>query len=180
MKSKFILFMAVTGLGAASDQKPVWRDAATHEQLDAQLTEFRQHDPMSRLEAVTGQDPTKINQPVDLLEQSDIISFGGFTTLVPKQAILTVPDDYKAMLEMKPGNQIVGWAEFYARNRGWITTVEVTRVQAEGNEALAKEKREAIEKSSNLVVAVYKGGPISVLPLKVDPASVVTQNEEEQ
>ena len=52
------------------------------------------------------------------------------------------------------------------QNRGWITTVEVSRVQAEGNLAIAEETRERIGKSMNLVVATYMGGPISVLPLK--------------
>jgi hypothetical protein len=39
-------------------------------------------------------------------------------------------------------------------------------VQAEGNKALAEEVSSRIGKSSNLVVATYQGGPISVLPLK--------------
>ena len=50
---------------------------------------------------------------------------------------------------------------------GWITTVEVSRVQAEGNLALADETAKRIQKSASLIVATYQGGPISVLPLKV-------------
>ena len=61
----------------------------------------------------------------------------------------------------------MSWMDFFTLNRGWITTVEVSRVQAEGNEALAEEISTRIGKSTNLVVATYMGGPISVLPPKV-------------
>lgn len=67
---------------------------------------------------------------------------------------------------MQPGAKIVGWSDFFTANRGWITTVEVSRVQAEGNLAIAEETQERIGKSRNLVVATFMGGPISVLPLK--------------
>ena len=65
-----------------------------------------------------------------------------------------------------PGSKLVTWADFYAVNRGWITTVEVCRVQAEGNSPLAEETQKQIGKSANLIVATYQAGPISVLPLK--------------
>jgi hypothetical protein len=58
-------------------------------------------------------------------------------------------------------------------NRGWITTVEVSRTQAEGNLEIEKDIRNRIAESTNLVVATYQTGPISVLPLKV-PASEAT------
>ncbi len=174
-----ILLQSIPTQVAGSEDMPVYRDAATHEQLELELRKFRQRDPMKKLETVHGEDPTKVNQPINLLEQSDIISFGGFTTLVPKQAILSTPEDHKEHLGMKPGTRIVGWSEFYKRNRGWITTIEVSQAQAEGNEAIAKEKRDYIATSSNLVVAVLKGGPISVLPLKIDPEATITQTEAE-
>ena len=49
--------------------------------------------------------------------------------------------------------------------RGLATLV--SRVQAEGNEPVAEETQKVMAKSTNLIVATYKGGPISVLPLKV-------------
>jgi hypothetical protein len=64
----------------------------------------------------------------------------------------------------------VGWTEFLTLNRGWVTTVEVDRTQAEGNKMMAEEVTEQITKSTNLVVATYMGGPISVLPMK-EPAN---------
>ena len=161
-------------------KQPQMRDAATHESLARKLRWAEQNDPMKAMPSSEGEDPSKVNRPQDLLEQSDIISFNGLATLVPKRAILATPKDYRERLGMKPGARIVGWADFFAANRGWITTMEVSRAQAEGNEALAEDSRERISKSSNLIVATFLGGPISVLPPKAEttaPAADGTQPE---
>ncbi|MDP3850891.1 MAG: hypothetical protein Q8Q59_10330 [Luteolibacter sp.] len=178
MKIRALACLIILPLAAYGESqrpaRPVMRDAATHDQIVRALRHSEQHDPMKDLIQASGEDPSKSNQPVNLLEQSDIISFGGLATLVPKRAILATPTNHKERLTLQPGSRIVGWAEFYALNRGWITTVEVSRVQAEGNLDLAEETRERIGKSSNLVVATCLGGPISVLPLKVPETDVKT------
>ena len=86
---------------------------------------------------------------------------------MPKRALLGIPKNLADRLKFQPGSQIKSWADFYAQNRGWITTVEVSRIQAEGNKPMSEEFYKNIGKSTNLVVATYQGGPISVLPLKV-------------
>jgi hypothetical protein len=172
------LFLQAAALGALhanaqpeAAKQPVMRDAATHESLARKLRWAEQNDPMKAMPKSEGEDPSKVNRPQDLLEQSDIISFNGLATLVPKRAILATPQDHRERLAMQPGAKIVGWADFFAANRGWITTVEVSRAQAEGNQALAEDLREKIGKSRNLVVATFLGGPISVLPPKTEPAA---------
>lgn len=145
------------------------RDAASHEELLLERRAAIQLDPMKHLAVATGEDPSKANQPTDILAESDIISFRGMATLVPKRAILQMPQAYSGYLKMEPGSRFVSWLEFYAANRGWITTVEVNREQAEGNEPFAEETQKFLSKSRNLVVATFKSGPISVLPLK-EPA----------
>lgn len=166
MKLPILLLLPALAAPATAAEPPRFREAATHEQLALKLRKAEQHDPMKKLQQSTGEDPSKVNRPVNLLEQSDIVCFNGLATLVPKRAILATPSRYKDCLKMQPGSRIVGWADFYAANRGWITTVEVSRVQAEGNEQIAEEIRLRIGKSANLVVATLMGGPISVLPLK--------------
>ena len=185
MKSYSIILVACLALPVAAqapaggNAAPVMRDAATHEQLERTLRKMNAIDPMKKLEAAVGEDPSKVNQPVDLLESSDIVCFNGLATLVPKRAILGVPKHLQERLKLAPGARIVGWLEFLAANRGWITTVEVTRAQAEGNDALAEEISDRISKSNNLVVATYLKGPISVLPLKeADPAVPATAKTE--
>lgn len=172
-----LLALSPLAPGEAKPQpQPRFRDVVTHEQLARALRKTEQKDPMKDLVQASGEDPSKVNQPVNLLEQSDIVCFGGLATLVPKRAILATPTNHKNRLSMQPGVRVVGWSEFFAANRGWITTVEVSRIQAEGREAIGEETQERIAKSRNLIVATYMGGPISVLapkePEKTETTSV--------
>lgn len=173
MKAILPLMILAAPLGTAQQAAPGadapkvrFRDAATHDQLARRLRKSEQIDPMDKLQPAKGEDPSKVNQPTDLLESSDVICFGGVATLVPKRAILSAPKGVKDRVGLQKGVRIVGWLEFLSLNRGWITTVEVTRAQAEGNKNIAEETRDRISKTSNLVVATLMGGPISVLPLK--------------
>lgn len=145
----------------------VWRDAATHEQLTVVYQQSQQVDPMRNLKPMFGPDPSVLNRPKDILTESDIVCFRKFATLVPKRAILMIPKNYFDRIHLQPGAIIQGWADFYSANRGWITTVEVSRAQAEGNVPIADQTFRQMSLSGNLVVATYLGGPISVLPLKV-------------
>ena len=108
-------------------RQPVMRDAATHEQLSLAMRKVSQSDPMRRMTMSKGADPSLVNQPQDLVASSDILCVGGFATLVPKRAVMCVPKNLADRMKFQPGSRIVGWAEFYAQNRGWITTVEVSR-----------------------------------------------------
>lgn len=161
----------VTAAGSlATAETPVMRDAATHDELSNTLRVAMNTSPLTEQKPAPGPDPSKVNPSDSLVSQSDFLSFGGRATLVPKQAILHIPANMADRVKLQPGSRIQTWAEFYAMNRGWITTVEVTRIQAGGNQALAEELTGRIGKSSHIVVATYQSGPISVLPLKV-PAS---------
>lgn len=173
----FPWFLAIlAGLAPLAWSQPSeMRDASTHEQLALTYRKAAQADPMRNMPPAKGVDPSTANQPKDILGESDIICFNGTATLVPKRAILNLPAAMQGRLKFLPGSKLMSWMDFYTINRGWITTVEVSRVQAEGNEALKEEISTRIGKSSNLVVATYKGGPISVLPLKVPAANETAQ-----
>ncbi|MEO5713538.1 MAG: hypothetical protein ABIT37_08605 [Luteolibacter sp.] len=160
-------------LQAQGTRTVVMREAATHEDLTNVYRKAEQADPMRNLQPAKGSDPSVVNQPKDLVASSDIVCFGGTATLVPKHAILNIPKNLAGRLKYLPGSRIQSWADFFAMNRGWITTVEVSRVQAEGNKAIDEKISDRISKSSNLIVATYMGGPISVLPPKVAPPSQV-------
>jgi hypothetical protein len=163
-------FLLVHPLHAQPDTTPKHmeiREVVTEEQLVLKYRQESQNDPMKNMKPSKVEDPSKVNQPVSLLASSDIICFGGKAVLVPKRAILQLPDKLKERTKMVTGAQFVSWADFYAMNRGWITTVEVSRSQAEGNLEIDKETLKRISESSNMIVATYLTGPISVLPLKV-------------
>lgn len=152
---------------------PAMKDAVTHEQLATQLRKTQQEDPMKHLPATQGGDPS-INAPKDLLSQSDILCFGGLATLVPKRAVLRIPPTMANRTQLAAGVTLMGWAEFFAQNRGWITTVEVTRGQAEGILPLAEDVTKRLVDCPTVVVATYQGGPISVLPPKTAPPAATS------
>lgn len=145
------------------------RDAATHEQLSQRLLAQRANDPVAAMKVVEGEDPT-VNRPDDLVSTSEFLSFDGISTLVPKGALLCLPSDLTDRSGFRPGFRIVSWAEFYSRNRGWISTIEVTLEQATGKEPLSEASRLQIEQGDTLIVATMKEGPISVNPSQPDPA----------
>ncbi len=156
--------MAILASGLQAETV-VMRDAATHEQLSLSLRAANQQDPMKGMKPSKGPDPS-VNRPKSILAESDVVSFGGHSTLVPKRAILQIPKTYADRLRFQPRSKLVGWSDFFALNRGWITTIEVSRLQAEGNAPIAAETQKQMTQSGNLIVATYLGGPISVLPLK--------------
>lgn len=162
---------------AEPTQKGVMRDVATDEQLAKIRHQSEQNAPMKTLTVLEGEDPTKLHQPEDLLAQSDIICFNGLVTLVPKLAIISAPENFRERYAIQPGAKFVGWADFYAQNRGWITTVEVSRAQAEGTVPLKETDQEAIGKSKNLVVATFSNGPISLNPVR-EPEPAVEETEQ--
>lgn len=153
------------------------RDAVTNDDLNAKFRKVSSQNPLRNMvqKESTAPDPTKVNQPEDLIATSDFISFSGLTTLVPKQSIICIPKNYADRVKFVPGSKIVIWSDFFLQNRGWIKTMEVTRAQAEGNEPFDEKVKESLQKSSVLVVATYKGGPISVLPPK-EPVAAEPKN----
>ncbi len=144
---------------------PPMRDAATHEDLRV-MRERDDADPMNQGVPVKAHDPDRVWLPEDLLARSEVLSFQGFSTLVPKGAILHVPAALQERLRKVKGSELQTWAEFFAANRGWILTHEVSRAQAGGRVPLDPQAVAGFQNSSYLIVATMKGGPISMLPPK--------------
>lgn len=147
------------------------REVVTHDQIVEASRKARENTPPSVFKPASGADPSVANKLGDLISRSDIICYRGQATLVPKRAVLHVPKAISDRIGMKEGARIGSWTEFLNANRAWIRTVQVTRVQAEGNDPMPEETLKSFEKEQRLVVATYQEGPISVLPLKVpEPA----------
>lgn len=150
---------------------PVMRDAATHDELALVYRKAEQVNPMKSQSPAKGADPSTLAPPESILASSDVLCANGNATLVPKRAILLIPKNCSERLKYQNGAKLTCWSQFYAQNRGWITTVEVSREQAEGNVAIAENVQKQMQKTGNLVVATYQGGPISVLPPKAPEAT---------
>lgn len=174
---KLTLLLPLILTPALYAQTPKFRDAATHEDLAKTHQKAQRENPLQRLEGVKGPDLKDVKPIPDLLSRSDILSFGGLATLVPKRAILNQPADMGSRVNnFAQGSKIVGWKEFLQSNIGWITTIEVSRAQAEGKEVIDEKVVENYRKSSNLIIATYRGGPVSVMPL-VEPEAKKTDSK---
>lgn len=180
MKTKLLLLtLLLPSMAAGQDTAAAFRDAATAESLAAKYRQVSLVDPMkAAFPEAEGEDPSVVNRVGNLLESSDVLTFNGQTTLVPKNALVLIPAKLSDRINKhQPGAEIVGWLEFFARNQGWISTVEVTFAQARGDEPVSPETLAQLGKNGNLIVAVLKAGPISVMPPKpVTPIQTASQD----
>jgi hypothetical protein len=176
--SRHASLAAVLVLGSAAGAEPAMRDVPTHDQLVEVQRSAAKESPVAKLKPSQGEDPSKVNKPTSIVADSHFLSFSGNATLVPKQAVLHVPANLADRMKLAPGCHITTFGSFYAVNRSWVETVEVSRIQAEGNQPLPEATLKSIAKSTKVVISTYKGGPITVLPLKAaasgTPAATTT------
>lgn len=150
----------------------VTRDTATMtepvkgETLANRLRIANQNDPIRKLGPRAGkpEDPAPRFARRDLIKESAVLSRGALMTLLPKRALLHLPDSLNDTAVVKEGAILVSWQEFLKSNRSWIRTVEVSRERATGQKPFSLEEAEALRSSGRVVVATFQGGPIAVLP----------------
>lgn len=169
------VMLAVTSTApAAPRENPAgMRDTATRDQLSQRLRMAQQRDPIRDVGPPAGKegiDPAAKAAPRDLVKESTILCYRGFLTLIPKQAVLHLPETLKSRFEEQPHVQVQVWSDFYRVNRGWIRTVEVTKEQAMGRAPLTEEVVKSFQQGSSAVIATYKGGPISIVPFQPEKA----------
>lgn len=162
-------WLTLGAAGAVFAAPPVMRDAATHRDLVARKQAEGEPRLPQGMKPCQGEDPSKVNRPADLIERSDLLCHGGVATLVPKRALLAVPERFRQRLRMVDGARVVTWAEFLDQHRDWITTVEVTPEEAGGKVLLPDKTHRQISACGTVVVATFLGGPISVLEYRPAP-----------
>lgn len=166
MKSPLIL-LALAGTVAAA---PQMTDRITVEEIAAR----HKSSPMAAIPKpnATGQQ-TVVARPGDqsLIEQSDVLNDGINWTLVPKGAVLHVPQPFASRVGSKPLGNLMTWSDFLKVNRSWLFTEEVLIDQAAGKRPIPPSRNDAWIKLGKVVVAVLHGGPISVRPEPTTPVA---------
>lgn len=127
------------------------------------LARLQQTKPMSRLETPT-EGQAKVNRPnhQSIIAQSTILHDGKNWTLVPKGALIFLPEAMKSRVDVKPLGTLLTWTDFLTKNRAWITTNDVSFDQAAGTEAIPPERVTYWAKQDKVVIATHRQGPISV------------------
>jgi hypothetical protein len=105
----------------------------------------------------------------DLYASSLILSDGVNHTLLPKRAVVFLPEKYQRRVVDEPIGELILWPEFQKINATWVKTLEVTLPVAKGDEPIAEPVRKQFELGFHVIVSVYRKSPISLMPLK-EPA----------
>lgn len=98
----------------------------------------------------------------DLEKNSEFITFDGVVTLVPKGAIIHVPERYRANVVSELKGNLMLWNEFAARYRAVVAPFEVSLAEASGKEPIKPERLEAAQKTGAILVGTLGNSPISV------------------
>ena len=117
---------------------------------------------------ISGKKPIVTVKHTTLYKNSHIIVNRGEHTIIPKRSILFLPERIKTRVVEKPTGTFVLWPTFKRNNQNWIWTYEVTLDQAKGITPLPEGKIKDFAKLNRMVVALYRGNPVSVLPPKQD------------
>lgn len=105
-----------------------------------------------------------------LLETSSLLQSRGKIALIPKGAILFLPEQFAdKIVTTNPKGKLVGWTEFYRANSTWIHMYPVTFDQAAGITKIPQERLKALAKLNKIVIAQRGSNLISVSPKALEP-----------
>ena len=140
----------------------------------AALAKIQQNNPIASLHNPQ-EAAAKVERPAEqsIIKQSMVLHDGQNWTIVPKGAVIFMPDALKAKVDAKPVGTLLAWSDFLAKNYAWITTNEVSFDQAAGNAPLPAARVAFWAKQDKIVVATHQSGPISVNIGK--PSQAITQ-----
>lgn len=113
-------------------------------------------------QTVNSEAPVTTAASQSIIAQSEILHDGEHWTLVPKGALLFVPQKKALNVGARPVGTLLQWRDFLAKNPAWISTHETSYAQASGDSPLPVETVNNWTKQDHVIVAVHRGGPISV------------------
>lgn len=158
MKIQIVVLAALTAVSQAQTvyQQVTARDLVAKQQ-NVSLAVLEQSPPASSetrvINRTTGQ---------SLISQSEILHDGEYWTLVPKGAVLYVPQRRSANIGARPLGTLLTWIQFLTINSAWLSTHETSIEQASGEVLLPQAKTDFWKKQDRVIVAVHQGEPISV------------------
>lgn len=136
---------------------------------DAELAKIRAASPSSfdKSKAKPIEKP-EVTVKRDIYQISDVLVDGGFHTVIPKGAVLSVPESLTNRIASKAEGKFQFWPEFYERNKAWIRLQEVEVDVALGKVPLPESVVKMLGTESKMVIASFKGNPITVLEAPAD------------
>ncbi len=136
-----------------------------HDRVSAKDLRIRK----ARETAFIGKQDTRAEDPrvrppkgQSILAESVLLGNGRNWTLVPKGSVLHLPENLEKHILENAEGEIMPWQKFLARNRSWLTTAEVDMDTATGRKPIPDSKLKAWTRTGSIVVAIHRGGAISV------------------
>jgi hypothetical protein len=101
---------------------------------------------------------------------SQFLGDGESCVILPKGAVIHCPEALEVRMPTTPRGKLMAWPEFLVAHRAWITTREVSQEQIRGEVAFTEGDRAAFHNGGKLVVATFRGHPVTVLtPVPTPP-----------
>ena len=100
-------------------------------------------------------------------ELSTFLTFGGHSVLLPKGAVIHVPDVLARHSVAAIKGELISWQEFLTRYPALVSAVEVTLEEASGEKAFDPERMESAKSGGRILVTVYRRNPVSFHPAPV-------------
>ncbi|MEM9081339.1 MAG: hypothetical protein AAGC74_11680 [Verrucomicrobiota bacterium] len=147
--------------GEETQEKRVIRDLVSRAELEERRA--KRSEAYARFEKAKEHSGMRHPSQASLIERSIILTSGSHWTIVPKGAVILVPERYEGRVDVARSGQLMKFPDFLRVNRGWLSSYEVTLEQARGNEGFEDEVRQALEAAGRVVVATRHGGPITIL-----------------
>ncbi|MGD9417973.1 MAG: hypothetical protein Q7R22_003470 [Verrucomicrobiota bacterium JB025] len=150
------LMLLTTGIGAEM------RDRITPEEL---LKRKAAGGGMDAFQKPNTPDP-RVKSPAtpSIINESILLSDGNHWTLVPKGSVLHLPEKQKHHVVTQPTGTFTRWSEFLKRNISWLSAESVSMDTATGKNPISTETTDAWPRRGAIVIAVHRGGAISVKP----------------
>ena len=128
------------------------------------LAKLQQETPMTLLPPPPAKDGPNVRRPEaqSIIKQSLVLNDGKNWTLIPKGAVIFLPEAMKSRVDAKPSGTLLGWLDFLTRNQAWITTNDISFDQAAGRKPLPAERVAFWPKQDKVVIATHQNGPITV------------------
>jgi hypothetical protein len=153
--------LAQSPASQAKTQVPAARDATTESSLQREMQKSkRMADYKGAFEAAP---QVKPDLTPSLYKKSIILFDGDNHTVVPMGAVLALPASYRSRIIDKPEGTFQFWSVFLEKNKNWLGAWEVPMAMARGDAEMSKSVMKQIANDTRVLVAVYKGGPITVL-----------------
>lgn len=162
-----LLAAALAGETAALGQTPALRKPATRDAVSEAVLQQRVSASVKLDKVLSAKSrPVGEERPAvqsSLWGSSVILSDGVHFTLVPAGSILNLPEMHRHRILEKPEGSFTFWPAFLRRNAAWLAAKEVPLRMAQGDAKPAQAVLQETSKDGRVVVAVHRGGPITIL-----------------